>query len=116
VTIGYDTPWRQIHAMLIMAAQKTSGLRHNPAPFVFQKSLDDFYVRYELNAYTDKPQEMVEIYSDLHQNIQDVFNEYGVQIMSPNYVRDPEQPKVVPKDQWYTLPAKREDQTAGLSL
>jgi len=113
VTIGYDTPWRQVHAMLIMAAERTPGLRRDPAPFVFQRSLDDFYVRYELNAYTDKPQEMVGIYSDLHQNIQDAFNEYGVQIMSPNYVRDPDQPKLVPKDQWYALPAKREDQTKG---
>ncbi|MEI6315601.1 MAG: mechanosensitive ion channel domain-containing protein [Syntrophus sp. (in: bacteria)] len=113
VTIGYDTPWRQVHAMLIMAAERTPGLRRDPAPFVFQRSLDDFYVRYELNAYTDKPQEMVGIYSDLHQNIQDAFNEYGVQIMSPNYVRDPDHPKLVPKDQWYVLPAKREDQTKG---
>ncbi len=115
VTIGYDTPWRQVHAMLIMAAERTPGLRRDPAPFVFQRSLDDFYVRYELNAYTDKPQEMVGIYSDLHQNIQDAFNEYGVQIMSPNYVRDPDQPKLVPKDRWYVLPAKREDQNKGPS-
>jgi len=110
VTIGYDTPWRQVHAMLIMAAEKTTDLRCDPRPFVFQTSLDDFYVRYQLNAYTDKPQDMVKIYSDLHQYIQDVFNEYGVQIMSPNYVRDPDQPKLVPKDQWYVLPAKQEEQ------
>jgi len=108
VTIGYDTPWRQVHAMLIMAAEKTTDLRHDPRPFVFQTSLDDFYVRYQLNAYTDKPQDKGKIYSDLHQNIQDVFNEYGVQIMSPNYVRDPDQSKLVPKDQWYVLPAKKE--------
>jgi len=113
VTIGYDTPWRQVHAMLIMAAERTPDLQRDPRPFVFQTSLDDFYVRYELNAYTDKPQDKGKIYSDLHQNIQDAFNEYGVQIMSPNYVRDPDQPKLVPKDQWYALPAKREDQTKG---
>jgi small-conductance mechanosensitive channel len=109
VTIGYDTPWRQVHAMLIMAAEKTPDLKPDPPPFVLQRSLGDFYVHYELNAYTDKPLKMVETYSHLHQNIQDVFNEYGVQIMSPNYVRDPEQPKVVPQDQWYLLPAKGED-------
>ena len=109
VTIGYDTPWRQVHAMLIMASEKTTDLRRDPPPFVFQTSLDDFYVRYQLNAFTDKPQDMVKIYSDLHQNIQDAFNEYGVQIMSPNYVRDPDQPKLVPKDQWFIPPAKRED-------
>jgi small-conductance mechanosensitive channel len=105
VTIGYDAPWRQVHAMLLMAAEKTSGLVRDPAPFVLQKSLDDFYVTYELNAYTDTPQGMAQIYSELHRNIQDVFNEYGVQIMSPAYRDDPGQPKVVPKERWYAPPA-----------
>ena len=88
VTIGYDTPWRQVHAMLLMAARKTPGLLDEPEPFVLQKSLDDFYVTYELNVYTDKPEKMAVFYSELHQNILDVFNEYGVQIMSPNYEAD----------------------------
>lgn len=105
VTIGYDTPWRQIHALLLMAAERTPGLLKEPKPFILQTSLDDFYVSYELNAYTDNPHAMVQIYSDLHRNIQDAFNEYGVQIMSPNYRFDPANPKTVPRDRWYEAPA-----------
>jgi small-conductance mechanosensitive channel len=109
VTIGYDTPWRQVHALLLMGAERTSGLLREPPPFILETSLDDFYVRYELNVYTDKPLEMPDIYSELHQNIQDAFNEYGVQIMSPSYRFDPDRPKVVPKDKWYAAPAKPPD-------
>jgi len=109
VTIGYDAPWRQVHAMLLMAAEKTAGLLREPPPFVLQKSLDDFYVSYELNAYTDNPQGMTQIYSELHKNIQDAFNEYGVQIMSPAYESDPDRQKVVPRERWYTPPAKPPD-------
>jgi small-conductance mechanosensitive channel len=105
VTIGYDAPWRQVHAMLLMAAGRTEGLQHEPPPFVLQTSLDDFYVRYELNVYTDAPQDMVQIYSELHKNIQDCFNEYGVQIMSPHYLGDPTNAKIVPQDKWYAPPA-----------
>ncbi len=109
VTIGYDAPWRQVHALLLMAAERTQGLLREPAPFVLQTSLDDFYVSYELNAYTDNPQAMVPIYSELRKNIQDAFNEYGVQIMSPSYRSDPERPKVVPKEKWYAPPAQPPD-------
>lgn len=109
VTIGYDAPWRQVHAMLLMAAERTQGLLREPPPFILQTSLDDFYVTYELNVYTDKPLEMAHLYSELHQNIQDAFNEYGVQIMSPSYRFDPHRPKVVPKDMWYAAPAKPPD-------
>jgi small-conductance mechanosensitive channel len=108
VTIGYDAPWRQVHALLIMAAEKTPGLLREPPSFVLQTSLDDFYVSYELNVYTDKPLEMIILYSELHKNIQDAFNEYGVQIMSPHYVIDPNNQKVVRKEQWYATPAKPE--------
>ena len=106
VTIGYDTPWRQVYPMLQMAAQKTPGLLAEPEPFVLQRSLDDFYVTYELNVYTDKPEKMTVFYSELHQNILDVFNEYGVQIMSPNYVADRAEPAIVTKEHWYIPPAK----------
>ncbi|MDD4050512.1 MAG: mechanosensitive ion channel family protein [candidate division Zixibacteria bacterium] len=85
VTIGYDAPWRKIHELLIAAAKATEHVLEEPKPFVLQLSLDDFYVRYELNAYTDSPRSMAVIYSDLHQNIQDKFNEAGVEIMSPHY-------------------------------
>jgi small-conductance mechanosensitive channel len=90
VTIGYDAPWRQIHALLVAAAAATPGILQEPKPFVLQTSLDDFYVSYEINAYTDQPTRMAFIYSDLHQSIQDKFYEAGVEIMSPHYaaVRD----------------------------
>jgi small-conductance mechanosensitive channel len=92
VTIGYDAPWRQVHALLLAAAAQTPGVMKSPEPFVLQKSLDDFYVSYELNAYTDRPNEMNAIYSALHQQIQDRFNESGVQIMSPHFESQPKQP------------------------
>jgi small-conductance mechanosensitive channel len=90
VTIGYDSPWRKIHELLIAAAEATEGLKKKPKPFVLQRSLDDFYIAYEINAFCDRPNEQVQIYSDLHQNIQDKFNEAGMEIMSPHYaaVRD----------------------------
>jgi len=106
VTIGYDTPWRQVEALLIAAAARTPGLLREPAPFVLQTALGDFYVHYELNAYTDRPGQMVETYADLHRNVLDSFNEYGVQITSPNYVLDPSQAKVVPRERWYEAPAR----------
>ena len=90
VTIGYDAPWRAVHQLLIDAASSTENLLPEPRPFVLQTSLDDFYASYQLNVYTDKPAIMARTYSDLHQNIQDKFNQAGVEIMSPHYhgVRD----------------------------
>lgn len=85
VTIGYDVPWRTVHELLISAAAKTNGVKQEPAPFVLQTSLDDWYVSYEVNAHTDDPARMATIYSDLHANIQDSFAEGGVEIMSPHY-------------------------------
>lgn len=85
VTIGYDAPWRQVHELLISAALATENILELPAPFVLQTSLDDFYVSYQINAYTDKPSVMARTYSELHQNIQEKFNEAGVEIMSPHY-------------------------------
>ena len=72
---------------------------------MLQRSLGDFAVNYEINAYTDEPRRILATYSDLHRNILDVFNEYGVQIMTPAYEGDPEQPKLVPRDQWFMSPA-----------
>lgn len=85
VTIGYDAPWRQVHELLKQAALATPGILREPAPFVLQTSLNDFHVSYEINAYTDRPNDMVQIYSDLHANIQDQFNAAGVEILSPAY-------------------------------
>ena len=85
VTIGYDVPWRQVHQLLISAAGATERILAEPRPFVLQTALNDFYVSYELNAYTDAPSAMASVYSALHANIQDHFNEAGVEIMSPHY-------------------------------
>ncbi len=90
VTIGYDVPWRQVQSLLIEAAIATDKLLNHPAPFVLQTSLDDWYVSYEINAYTKEPEMMAVIYSDLHQNILEKFDAAGVEVMSPHYyaVRD----------------------------
>jgi len=106
VGIGYETPWRQVEAMLLMAAERTGGVRSRPSPFVLQKSLGDFCVVYEINVYVDSAQAMNRIYTDLHRNILDTFNEHGVQIMTPAYVADTAQPKLVPPSQWYAAPAR----------
>jgi small-conductance mechanosensitive channel len=87
VTIGYNTPWRTVHELLLEAARKTACILLEPKPFVLQTALNDFYVTYELNACTDEPREMVNTYSSLHRNIQDSFNEAGVEIMSPHYAQ-----------------------------
>jgi small-conductance mechanosensitive channel len=87
ITIGYDAPWETIHVLLIEAAHATKHILKSPSPFVLQTGLNDFYVTYELNAYTDAPEIMPRIYGELHQNIQDKFNEAGVEIMSPHYTQ-----------------------------
>ena len=90
VTIGYDVPWRQVHELLLTAARATENVMADPEPFVLQKGLNDFYVEYELNAYTDQPRLIPATYSGLHQNIQDAFDAAQVEIMSPHarMVRD----------------------------
>jgi Mechanosensitive ion channel len=108
-----ETPWHQVEAMLIEAAERTPGLLREPPPFVLQKSLGDFAVTYEINVYTDKPQAGPRLYAALHRSILDVFNEYGVQIMTPAYEGDPEQAKVVPREKWFELPAKPEGSSGG---
>ena len=113
VGIGYETPWRQVEAMLRLAAERTSGLLNDPPPFILQKALGDFAVTYELNAYCDDPQRMAPLYTAMHQNILDVFNEHGVQIMTPAYEGDPEKPKVVPREDWFSAPAKPTDAPAN---
>lgn len=85
VTIGYDVPWKKVHAALIAAALRTDHVMPDPSPFVFQTELQDFYVAYELNAYTRKSNGLGSTYSELHQNIQDCCNEAGIEIMSPHY-------------------------------
>jgi small-conductance mechanosensitive channel len=96
VTIGYDVPWRKIEKLLIEAAQKTNLIELNPKPFVLQTSLDDFYVSYQLNAYTKHPGSAAKIYSELHAHIQDLFAEANVEIMSPHYQANREGPSTIP--------------------
>jgi small-conductance mechanosensitive channel len=108
VTIGYDTPWRQVHAMMLMAADRTAGLVKSPTPYVVQRALTDFYVEYELFAVTDRPRDQLAVLSALHSKIQDIFNEHGVQIMSPQYYEQPPQPLIVPREKWFTAPAAKE--------
>ena len=85
VTIGYDAPWRTIHGLLIEAALATPGVLAEPPPFVWQTALNDFYVTYEINAYTGSPRDMTDIYAALHARIQDTFYAAGVEIMSPHF-------------------------------
>ncbi len=106
VTIGYDAPWRQVHALLIEAARKTPAVRGTPAPFVYQRALADFYVEYELFVSIDRPLERIPILSALHANVQDEFNAHGVQIMSPHFFAQPANAVVVPKEQWFAPPAQ----------
>ena len=104
-TIGYDVPWRQVEALMLLAAERTAGLRDNPKPVVLQTALLDAAVQYTLLVCLEQPERRVRILDKLHANIQDAFNEYGVQIMSPQYEADPNEPKVVPPSRWYASPA-----------
>jgi small-conductance mechanosensitive channel len=85
ITIGYNAAWQQVHTLLIAAARATPFVLERPAPFVLQTSLNDYHISYQINVYTDKPRELLNIYSALHQQIQDQFNAAGIEIMSPGY-------------------------------
>ncbi len=119
VTIGYDIPWKQVHELLIGAALKTDRILKEPSPFVLQTSLDDFYVSYQINAYTITPEKAALIYSDLHSFIQDAFNEAGVEIMSPHYraARDGNQITIPPTylPEGYISPSFKGDTKTGKS-
>jgi small-conductance mechanosensitive channel len=103
--IGYETPWRQVDAMLRMAAERTKGIATGMPPFVRVLSLGDFAVNYELNVPIADAQKLEAVRTELAQNVLDVFNEYGVQIMTPAYEGDPESPKVVKRADWHLPPA-----------
>lgn len=106
VTIGYDAPWRQVHALLLRAADRTPNVRKHPAPYVLQRQLSDFYVEYTLIARLEDERSRIETLSDLHAQIQDRFNEFGVQIMSPHYMVQPEGYVVVPPEKWHRPPSE----------
>jgi small-conductance mechanosensitive channel len=106
VGIGYETPWRQVEAMLLEAAARCkSASGEAPRAFVLLKKLGDFAVNYELNVHCTDPTTIITMYSAMHRSILDVFNEYGVQIMTPAYEGDPAEPKVVPPKDWFIAPA-----------
>lgn len=117
ITIGYDVPWKTVHALALKAALSTKLIETEPAPFIYQTSLDDFYVSYQVNAYIRSPNNQASIYSELHQNILDQFNQAGVEILSPHYraFRDGNMmampPGNLPKD--YTIPAIRVTNVTG---
>ena len=113
VGIGYETPWRQVEAMLLLAANRTEGLLKEPPPYVLQQSLGDFAITYEINVYCNDVIRIPHLYTALHRNILDVFNENNVQIMTPAYEGDPEIPKVVPRDQWNAPIAGRESSSTS---
>lgn len=98
--IGYDAPWRVVHRLLIEAALRAPGVRHEPAPFVRQGALTSFCVDYTINAHIEQPTERLAVLSNLYANIQDAFNEAGIQIMTPAFESQPAEPVVVPKSRW----------------
>ncbi len=105
VTIGYDAPWRQVHALLLLGAERTGNLRRHPAPQVVQRALSDFYIAYTLVVHLEDEKLRVETLSALHANLQDAFNEYGVQIMSPHFMMQPPHNVGVDPSKWYAAPA-----------
>lgn len=108
VTIGCATPWRQVRAMLLEVAQRTPGVTQTPLPYALQTALSDFYVEYRMCAQIDKctPARRAEALNQLHGDIEDVFSEYGVQIMSLHYMAEPPTPQVVPQSGWWPSPAQ----------
>lgn len=115
LTIGYDTPWREVESIMIDAAGRTPGVLASPAPRVFQTALSDFYVEYRLvcQAVPSEPRPRAEVLATLHQHLLDVFNERGVQIMSPHYFSDPAEPKLVPRSRHRPQPGPHGRQADG---
>jgi small-conductance mechanosensitive channel len=117
ITIGYDAPWQQVHQLLIAAALATQDILPEPSPYVLQTSLNDYHISYQINCYTRNPERMMLIYSSLHANIQDQFNQAGVEIMSPAFtaLRDGNTLSIPPEDrpEGYQAPAFRIDQSSN---
>jgi small-conductance mechanosensitive channel len=109
VTIGYNTPWRQVRALLLLAAARTEGVLEEPAPTVYETALSNFYIEYELVAHGNVTVLRSVLLSRLHEQILDVFNEHSVQIMSPNFEAQPDQPAIVDRSKWFAEPATRMD-------
>jgi small-conductance mechanosensitive channel len=105
VTIGYGAPWRQVHALLQLAADRTPNIGKTPKPSVVQKQLSDFYVEYTLVARLENERLRIQTVSHLNSAIQDAFNEFGVQIMSPHYMIQPNGSVIVPREKWDAEPS-----------
>jgi small-conductance mechanosensitive channel len=114
VTIGYDTPWRQVESLLLTAAARAAGIRRDPPPYVQQTDLSDFYVEYTLFVCPDEAELRKATLATLRAHIQDAFNEFGVQIMSPHYEADPGAAKVVAPDRWFEAPAQARPEDTAL--
>jgi small-conductance mechanosensitive channel len=108
ISIGYDVPWRQVHALLMQAAARTPGVRSHPQPVVRESELGDFSVKYTLLVSLEHPHQRSAVLAAINASILDAFNEHGVQIMSPAYEADPQAPKIVPRDRWFEAPAGSE--------
>ncbi len=85
LTMGYQVSWKQNEELLMRAALRTRGVEHIPVPFVFQLELGEFYATYQLNAYTKLPNEMDTIYSELHKNIQILYQEAGIDLTCAHF-------------------------------
>jgi len=107
ISIGYDTSWRQVVAMLTQAAKNTNGIRPDIAPYVLQRELAEFYVNYDLVVCIERQEAYELVLNELHGNIQDIFNEHEVQIMSPNFQAQPDKKVLAPKERWFTSPASQ---------
>ena len=105
VSIGYDAPWRQVHAMLLLAAARTKLVLAEPKPYVLQRQLSDFSIDYELRVVIQRAMDRFVMLSELHAHIQDAFNEFGVQIMTPHFEGQPDGQILVPKSKWHAAPA-----------
>ena len=108
ITFGYEVPWEQVHEILIQAALATPHIEAEPAPFVLQTKLDDWYVVYQINAYTRHPEKMALIYSQLHQHIQDLFNEAGIELLSPHFMGVRQTDQVFMPDEYLQKKEKKE--------
>ena len=104
VGIGYAAPWRVVHRLLVEAALRTPGLKREPSPFVRQSALSTFCVEYTVNGFLERPEQRLEVLSNLHANIQDAFNDAGIQIMTPAFESQPSELMVIPRSRWDNPP------------
>ena len=109
VTFGYEVPWQQVHQLMVQAALSTPHIEANPRPFVLQTKLDDWYVIYQINAYTRHPEYMASIYSQLHANIQDIFHEAGIEVMSPHFMGVRPNDQVIMPDEYLQKKEKKDE-------